>query len=285
MNETNLSWSDLKLFLAVARGGGLSAGAKLSGLSAPSLGRHMVDLERALGEVLFRRLPRGYALTQAGQELFEEAEALEGQVRKIEFRRIRRGAQLPIVVSAGTWMTLFLTDHIKSIRADDTLLQFQATETRHNIGRREATIGLRNIRPDDDAAVIRKTTRVAFAPYAAETAVEEKGWIASTAETPSAVWLREHRRERITIEVSHPRSLLDFVCRGVGHTVLPCFIGDRQEGLRRTGPIIPELTHDQWLVVHGEDRTLPQVRKTVDKLVKLIRAQKQLFEGTSAQSA
>ncbi|NRB32323.1 MAG: hypothetical protein HRU27_17165 [Rhizobiaceae bacterium] len=57
---------------------------------------------------------------------------------------------------------------------------------------------------------------------------------------------------------NRPRLLLDLARQGVGQAVLPCFIGDREASLTRTGDVIDELTGDQWLVVHGEDRHQPQ---------------------------
>lgn len=53
MNEMNFDWSDLRIFLAVARHGSLAAAAKVTGLSAATLGRHITGLERVLGEELF----------------------------------------------------------------------------------------------------------------------------------------------------------------------------------------------------------------------------------------
>ncbi|TIT82194.1 MAG: LysR family transcriptional regulator, partial [Mesorhizobium sp.] len=56
MNEMTVDWSDLRIFLAVAREGSLSSAAKAVGQSAATLSRHIVDLERALGAELFSRL-------------------------------------------------------------------------------------------------------------------------------------------------------------------------------------------------------------------------------------
>lgn len=280
MNETKIKWSDLSLFLAVARGGGLAAGAAISGLSAPTLGRHMIELERAIGEALFIRLPRGYELTGAGMELLVEAESVEGQIIGIERRRNQRNAHLPIHITAGTWMTRFLAMHIHNISTDGSRLVFRANETRHHIGRREATIGLRNARPEEASLAARKTTRVAFASYATSAAATQNDWITTTAQTPSANWLRTHKRNQIKFEVTSPRSLLDLAQQGSGHVVLPCFVGDQEPKLIRSGPIIAALSHDQWLVVHGEERNQPQVRRTVDLIAKLIVSARKSFEGS-----
>ena len=55
MNETKFDWDDLRLFLAVAREGGLAAAAEKSGKSAPTLGRRMLALEQRIGQELFKR--------------------------------------------------------------------------------------------------------------------------------------------------------------------------------------------------------------------------------------
>lgn len=279
MNETKLNWSDLQLFLAVARGGGLASGAVISGQSAPTLGRHMLGLERALGEVLFNRLPRGYELTKAGQKLLEEAEIVEGNILSIERRHFNPDIRLPVHITSGTWMTRFLARHFKDISTGFARLVFQATEAQQSITRRQATIGLRNSRPIEEGLAARKSARVAFAPYATKYSATQDVWIASTAHSPSANWVRTYKSDRIKVEVTNPGSLLDLVHQDAGHAVLPCFVGDSEPGLIRSGEIITALTHDQWLVVHGEDRNLPPVRATVERIARLIRSNRTLFEG------
>lgn len=279
MNETKLNWGDLQLFLAVARGGGLAAGAQLSKLSPPTLGRHMAALERAIGEPLFDRLPRGYRLTHAGEKLLADAEIAERHILSIERQHAGPMAQLPVHISAGSWMMRYLTQRVEQFRSANTRFIFQSAETQHNIGRRETTIGLRNTRPHEPGVAARKTVSIAFAVYSKPDARNQNTWIATTSETPSARWVRENHRDHIQFEATHPRSLLDLVSAGAGLAVLPCFVGDQAQGLVRVGPIISELTHDQWIVVHGEDRTRPQVRATVDNIANLIVSQRALFAG------
>ncbi len=280
MNETKLNWSDLSLFLAVARGGGLAAGAKISGLSPASLGRHMTDLEQATGDVLFDRHARGYVLTRAGNDLLEDAERVEAQILNIERRRDNRIAHHPVVISAGSWMTRFFAGNIHQISTGGTRMIFLSQEEQQNISRREATIGIRNTRPEENALAARKTTRVCFASYGSRSQPTPNDWIAPTGQTPSANWVRAHKRKQIRFEASSPRSLLDLALQGAGHVVLPCFVGDSESSLARTGPVIAELSHDQWLVVHGEDRNKPEVRRTIDLIAKLLVSKRKVFAGT-----
>ncbi|WP_018391072.1 LysR family transcriptional regulator [Ancylobacter sp. FA202] len=277
MDETTFDWSDLRIFLAVARTGGLAAAAKATGQSSATLGRHIVDLERALGEELFRRLPSGYALTEAGKKRLAQAEAVEGRILDMVRDSSERDAGLPIRISAGTWMTWFLTRHIDALDAARSNLVFSAAEERHNIGRREALIGIRNQRSSEPGLAVRRTATVTFAPYALNNGSVRDDWIACTVDTPSARWVRSHRRAHIHMEVSNPRSLLDLALAGAGQVVLPCFVGAAHERLIRTGPVIEEISHEQWLVVHGEDRNRPGVRETIDAIARLITANRALF--------
>jgi DNA-binding transcriptional LysR family regulator len=57
---------------------------------------------------------------------------------------------------------------------------------------------------------------------------------------------------------------------GVGRVILPTFIGDAEAGLERAGDPIPDLSHDQWLVTHDDDRSLPEVRRTIDRVVGIL---------------
>lgn len=277
MDETTFDWSDLRLFLAVARAGGLAAAAKATGQSPATLGRHILDLERALGEELFRRQPGGYELTDAGRHRLLQAEAVEGRILDMMRDRSERDAGLPIRISAGTWMTWFLTRHIGELGAAGRFLIFSATEERHNIGRRETLIGIRNQRPSEPGLAARRTATVAFAPYALNGGLAPDDWVACTVDTPSARWVRTNRASRIRIEVSSPRSLLELALAGAGQIVLPCFVGAAHDSLVRTGPVIEELSHDQWLVVHGEDRHRSGVRETIDAIADLIVENRELF--------
>lgn len=277
MDETTIDWSDLRLFLAVARAGGLAAAAKRTGQSPATLGRHILDLERALGEELFHRQPGGYVLTDAGRRRLGQAEAVEERVIDMERDTAERDAGLPIRISAGTWMTWFLARHVGELGIGKRPLMFSASEERHNIGRRETLIGIRNQRPSEPGLAVRRTTAVTFAPYALKGRPIVEDWVACTVDTPSARWVRDTQASRIRIEVSSPRSLLDLALPGAGRVVLPCFVGEAHEALVRTGPIIEAISHDQWLVVHAEERHRAGVRETIDAIAGLIVSQRRLF--------
>ena len=271
MDEIDLDWDDLKLFLAVARAGGLSAATQATGKSAPTLGRRMLALEAVTGAELFRRLPRGYELTEQGAALLAKVLDLEALIRPLSRSAAKHGGAV-VRISAGSWMTLALCRHIQAIQQGDdaTRLQFLSAEHELDIARREAVIGIRNRRPEQNGLACRKIGRVQFAGYAASKAV--KPWVKVMVKTPSALWLAAQAHKVVSLEVSAPRNALDLACAGIARAVLPTFIGDAQQGLVRVTPPIAELAHDQWLVTHHEQRFQPDVRRVIDRIYEVARS-------------
>jgi len=72
----------LRYFLAVAEHRGMRAAARACGVTQPSLSKQIQKLEDELGHRLFDRLPRGAALTAAGQSLRPRAEEILGGITR-----------------------------------------------------------------------------------------------------------------------------------------------------------------------------------------------------------
>lgn len=265
MSETNAQWSDLHLFLAVARQGGLSPAARATGRSAATLGRRMLALERAMGRELFIRHDRGYELTADAHQLLKQLTDVEVRIARLTTKPANLEQPL-IKVSAGTWTTLALLRKLDRITGTpaDLRLRFIQAENTLDIPHREVVIGFRNQRPTEEGLAGRKLSCVEFAPYAAPDVAEK--WIKVIGNTPSARWLEKTVGNDAVCEVTAPRSSLDLALAGAGIVLLPTFVGDYEEGLQKTGETIPELTHDQWIVTHQDDRHLPEVRRAIDRL-------------------
>ena len=262
MNE---DWDALRLFLAVAREGGLSPAAKVTGSSPATLGRRMLKLERHLGIDLFHRHDRGYELTTEGRELASRLAPVEGQIARLLKPKDRLNKPL-IKLSAGTWSALALMSRITDIvgTPQDLRLRILSDEQNLSITNREIHLGIRNKKPVQDNLAGQKLPPVHFAPYA--TAKAPDRWIGVLADTPSARWVKKKVGRDAICEVTSPRNSLDLALAGLGIAVLPTFIGDTQDGLKRVGQIIPELSHDQWLTMHQDDRHLPEIRRAIDRI-------------------
>ena len=166
MNEM-LNWDDLRLFLAIARSGGLAKAAPVVRSSAPTLGRRMMSLERALGAQLFIRHRSGYDLTAAGQELLALAEGLEKGALDIERWRTAADPHPVVKIAAGDWMSKFVALHVAELsdRNEDIAIEILTGVSPADLLRREANLGLRNRRPELPGLAGRRLVRVEFAVF------------------------------------------------------------------------------------------------------------------------
>ncbi len=273
MNETKLVRDDLQLFLAVARNGGLSAASRETGKSPPTLGRRMLELEAITGSELFVRQARGYTLTDAGVALLEKVTAIEAGILPLDKRAAGNSGSL-VKISAGSWVSYVLCQQVGGLIKPDPLtrLRFISSEHTLDITHRETIIGVRNQRPVQKGLACRKLGRVSFAAYAVSGRI--KRWITVNGSTPSARWLADHLKDAAEsesgLEVTAPRNALDLALNGMGKVLLPTFIGESQDTLLRVSKPIEELAHDQWLVVHQDDRHLNTVRPVIDQIVELL---------------
>ncbi len=263
MNERIFDWDNLRLFLAVARAGGLGAAANVTGKSAPTLGRRMIELERSLGRELFRRMPRGYELTDEGADLLSQVGSIEALVLPLAAENAARAPAL-VKISAGTWVTSVLTSAVDQlIGSTPVRLRFISSESVLDIGHRETAIGVRNHRPENPNLAGRRIGQVRFAVYAVDEDVAT--WARVLSNTPSAIWLKENSQNCRAIEVTAPQNALDLAVAGAARAVLPTFVGNAQPKLRQVSEVLEDLNHDQWLVSHHEDRFLPEIRSVIDR--------------------
>ena len=68
-----MNWDDIRIFLAVARKGSLTAAGIDLNMSASSVSRHIDDLEFRLDAKLFLRSQTGYVLSDIGLEILADA--------------------------------------------------------------------------------------------------------------------------------------------------------------------------------------------------------------------
>lgn len=138
-----MNFTHLLAFYEVARAGSVSAGALRLHVSQPAVTREIRELEDRLGSVLFDRLPRGVALTEAGTMLFDYAEriftladAAEGQMKELA----GLSAGYMKIGASGTLGVYFVPDMIARFNASYPRVAIDLTVT--NTERVEA--GLRD---------------------------------------------------------------------------------------------------------------------------------------------
>lgn len=204
-----------------------------------------------------------------GRDLLNKVNAIESRIAPLtDAERLRFSV---VKVSAGQWVTDLLCKKAADlVGGTSVLLRFIAADHVLDIGSREAVIGVRNRRPDQMGLAGRRIGRVQFAVYAVDSNVVT--WARVMGTTPSARWLGERLGDNPAIEVTNSRNALDLALAGAARAVLPTFVGDAQKGLQQVQPPIAVLEHEQWLVTHDEDRSLPEVRHMIERIYAVLRA-------------
>lgn len=107
----------LKFFYLVAKYGGYTQTSKKLNMSAPSIVRHIHDLENILGIKLFERHYRGVTFTETGQWLYKRAQKIFIEIDEIEKKLIsstnNQKETLRISTSSGIasdWLIPFIAD-------------------------------------------------------------------------------------------------------------------------------------------------------------------------------
>lgn len=100
----------LRQFLAVAKGGSISAGAQALAISQPAVSKAIHRLERDLGVSLFARRARGVVLTRFGEALLRHAKQIETEwnFAQSELGAYRTGRSGHLRVGAGHYFGMAL---------------------------------------------------------------------------------------------------------------------------------------------------------------------------------
>jgi DNA-binding transcriptional LysR family regulator len=236
------------------------------------------------------RSQSGYRLTRTGEELLERAQEVEEAMAGLARWHNEAHGERVVRISAGHWTSYFLARNIRALwqPEDRFRIELVTADEKVDIGHRHADIGIRNARPTEQWLAGRLIGHVAYGTYSGREligGVKAGMFIGFTtdADVPSVRWLEAHHADRIGVRGNNAASVRELVAGGAGLTVLPCFIGDADKRLVRVAPIIDELTSEQWLVAHHDERHSPPVRRIADRIAQLMRENRDLMLGRRPQ--
>ncbi len=275
-------WSDLQVFLAIARTGQLARAGAALGVDGTTTGRRLRRLEARMGATLFEQTREGQVLTEAGEHLLVKVEAMALSAAAIEEGEsngadLRLTGVLRISVSEGfgSW---FLASHIPEfVRAHPALtLDLVANSGFLSLSKREADMAVMLSRPTGGPVMARKLSDYALRLYASPRYLAEAGIPARAADlvsghrlvgyipdliyAPELRYLDEiHPDLPIALRSSSINAQHQLISAGSGIGVLPCFIGDADKGLV---PVLSDkrITRSFWLVTHKDTHQLARIR-------------------------
>ncbi len=291
-----LDWNNLKVFLAVERGGSARAAATHMGASHSTVLRRLQALEKALGTKVFDRTPDGLVITGHGERLLVKAQQIEAEVLEVE----RDVAGADIVLQGLVRLTAppavlkhLLLPALGAFRVDfpEIDLDVIATDAMTDLSRRDADVAIRFSKAPDDHLVGRRLPTFNDAIYVAREQMDETTHTDQSSNLGWISWPNEEQfRQRISTSPFAKAPVhwrlpdLELQAQaardGLGMALLPCIIGDRDDRLQRLVPGFTQPTLPAWLLQHPDLRRLERVRVFSQFLYQAIMAQQDFVAGT-----
>lgn len=279
VNLHMLDWSLIQAFIAVSKHGSLSAAARASGVSQPTLGRQIKAIEAQLGVTLFTRQAKGFELTEAGHAMIPAAtEMAEAATR---FATAAAGRDMSVSGTVRITASVFVAQHvlpqvISDIRKShpDIQIELNATDEAENLLFREADIALRMFRPTQLEVVTRKLGVLKLGFFASADYVARRGHPAGIEDLMSHDLLGYDRSERFirgAAKFGWTLKREDFVFRCDQQTIhsemirTGCGIGIMEARMADKMGLVPILLGfpmpglEVWLTTHEALRNTPKV--------------------------
>jgi len=187
MNSQNASepnWEWYRTFLQVLETGSLSAAGRAMGLTQPTVGRHIDNLEAALGVKLFTRSYDGFAPTDAAHELQPFAGAVAASAAALRRAASGHGSGVrgSVRLTASEVIGVeVLPPILAALREQhpDLNIELMLSDAADDLLRREADIAVRMFQPVQDALVAKRVGGIELGLYAHERYLAAHGMPAS----------------------------------------------------------------------------------------------------------
>jgi DNA-binding transcriptional LysR family regulator len=284
-----VDWDGLQVFLAVARGGRVSAAARRLGVEHTTVARRIAALEKTLGVSLFYRTTRGYLLTPEGQNVVSAAEAMERSALAVEARARENSGVLAgrvRVAMPPEYGSHWLAPKLATFRARHPQIELQILvgTRQRDLSRGEAELAIQPPRPTQMGMVAVRLGRVAVGLYASRSLIAEKrlrirkladmrellllAYTAPFQVLQEAKWFQPILTSAaMGLESNSTHALLAAARAGAGVAVLPRFVAREHDDLVAVSDDVA--AHDLLLITHPEVRRDPKVRATADFLKRL----------------
>ena len=297
-----MNWDDMKIFLAVAEYGSLSAAARALRISQPTVGRRLRALEEQVAARLFDRLPDGFLLTAQGTALLPHAEDMARAADGVERQRASLADAAPgeVRISVAEETALFLSERLDRLRAraPNIAVELAVSHVPVNLSRREADLLIRFCVPDYGNLIARKLGVMGHAVYGSHDYLATRNeddlfqghnwasWDEEHQHMPGAQWLHDRLEGRLPeFRTDDAMAMAVAVRHGVGLGILPCFVGDTDLSLRRLTPPLPEVAPSLYVLVHPDLRRAPAVRSMMDSLIALFKEDSAILTGDDLTTA
>jgi len=292
-----IDWDDVRYFLAVARGGSVRAAAERLRVNHSTVLRRIAQLEERLGAHMFEKLPSGYRLTDAGEEVLEFADQMEASSNRLETRVFGRDQSVRGLLRV-TLASLLATNLLMPDFADFAGLhpeietEILSVDEPVNLTNREADVAIRVVH-DRNALPLNLhglkgpelfggvyMSRDLLAAWRAGASGRIR-WIVWNKYDPDWAHEGEVHATEVPFRITDAGAAIAAVRQGLGMTTLPCFVGDADPLLVRVPGSALHRHGTLWLLTQGETRKTKRVRLFTEFVSRRLAAHGQLLAGLS----
>lgn len=292
-----VDWDNARFFLAVARGGSVRSAAARLRVNHSTVLRRIGQLEAELGSQVFDKLPAGYRLTEAGQEILDLAEQMEASSNLMNARVFGRDQSLRGTLRftlAPTLATHLLMPDIAGFceTHPDIAIELHSSFDPVNLTMRQADVALRvlysggALPPNLNGIEGPELSGGMYVARASldkirSTSADRMKLIVKVEETipadgllPDDVLLSD-----VPFRVTDAEAQIAAVRQGIGVAHLPCFIGDADPGLVRIPGSKVRKLGTLWILTQGETHKTKRVRVFTGFLSRRLAAHSPLLAG------
>jgi DNA-binding transcriptional LysR family regulator len=294
-----IEWDDVRYFLAVVRAGSIRAAAARLGVNHSTVLRRIAQFEGRLGAQMFEKLPSGYRLTAAAEEVLEFADQMEASSHLLEARVFGRdqGVRgLLRVTLAPTLAThLLMPDFAEFARLHPGIeMELTPSGELANLTNREADVAIRVVYDRDTLPLNLHglkgpelfggvyISRERLAAWRAGAPNSIRWIVVSQHGVPD--WARKSDVDAagVPFKTTDGETQIAAVRQGLGMTILPCFVGDADPLLVRAPGTDLYMHGTLWLLTQGEARRTKRVRLFTEFITHKLSAYAPLLAGLSA---
>ena len=292
------NWDDIRFFLAVARSGSVRAAASALGVNHSTVLRRVSQLEAQLSARLFEKLPSGYTLTPAGEEILELAADMENASSKLQTQVFARDQSLSgtlrVAMPPSLATDLLMPDLAEFAKQHPAIeLQIISSYDTVNLTLRQADVAVRLVFDQmtlPQHLIGSRLQDVHRGVYTSKAMLEniQTGdvsilrWILKEEDGAAPSWaaLPGIGAEQPPVIVNDLASQVAAAKAGMGATILACFIGDLNPCLVRVPGSITEYYGTIWLLTLDDTRKTKRVRVFSDFIKSRITAHADALTGS-----
>ena len=283
-----MKWDDLKILLAIHKGGTLSAAAIMLGINQTTVARRLAVSEKKLNARFFDRVNGHLIPTPQGERMLAHAELAEQEIlAAINTAQDTESHESGLVriTSVEGILSGIIAPQLVEFSALYPLITLELISQNANLSlsHREADIALRMNRPVDSNAITRKVALLGFALYAAKSGNHDE-WLCydeTMAHLPEAKATQKLMgNQKPLLRTNSMAGLRVAVASGLGKALLPCYMADQDPKLIRIKPPSePIVTRELWLLVHQEIRNSGRVTAVIEWLDEIWKTQASRLQG------